>query len=119
MAEAMKTISPEQIKKAGALLKREHIERLRLEKLASTHVREKKAQELAFREVELGLCEPYKSNDEFQQKVASLLDDDLEIVEKALDRGYHKAEKQGELTNDEDAGMKDPLTRYVLTGEME
>jgi len=119
MANEQRTITPELIKKAGVLLKQEHTQRLLLEKQASEHVREKKAQELAFREVELGLCEPFKCNEDFQQKVASLLEDDLTIVEKALDRGYHKAGKQGELVNDSDAKQKDPFTQYILTGEME
>ena len=115
-----KKISPEMMKRAGELLKNEHSRRVELEKQASAAEKEKKAQAVAFREVELGLSEPFKTYDEFQEKVASLMEEDLEIVEKALDRGYHGVQKTaGELAGNGDNGaFKDPLSQYVLTGEL-
>jgi cysteinyl-tRNA synthetase len=112
-----KVISPAQIKLAGEMLKKEHSERLRLEKVAADFEKKAKAEKLAFREVELGITEPYKNFDEFQKKVASLLDDDLEVLEKALDRGYGSSRRVGELA---DAGGKvnNPFEHFVRTGEL-
>ena len=106
MAEpTTKVVTQEMIKEAAAMLRQEHAERLRLEKVAGELELEKRAQKIAFREVELGVTEPFKSHEEFQEKVASLLNDgDLDVVEKALDRGYAGVRKGGEL----DAGAGGP-----------
>jgi hypothetical protein len=112
-------ITPETIKLAGELLRREHTERLKLEKEASATVLEKRAQKIAFREIELGLSEPFKSLEEFQEKVASLLSEgDLDVVEKALDRGYVGTRKSGDLVGSS-TKAKNPLDRYILTGELD
>jgi hypothetical protein len=97
-----KQVSPETVKLAGQLLKQEHE---RAEKLASdlkevavARDREKRASRIAFREVELGASEPFRSNEEYEKKVASLLaDPELEVIEKALERGYTGLRKVGEL----------------------
>ena len=96
----MKTVTLEQIKTAGLLLKREHEERLRLEKEANDLKLEKKAMKVAFREVELGITEPFRSLEAFHTKVATLMKEDLDVVEKALDRGYGSANNVGSLVED-------------------
>jgi hypothetical protein len=115
-------VTPELIKKAGELLKVEHAERLRLEKLAAENDRTKLAQKLAYREVELGITEPFKSHDEFQEKVASLLTEDLGVVEKALERGYLGSRNAGELVNDGKPALSkeydNPLAQWIMHGEM-
>lgn len=114
----MKIVTVEQVKLAGELLKREHQARLTLEKEANDLKLEKRAMKIAFREVELGISEPYKSHDEFITKVASLMKDDLTVVEKALELGYGPARKNGEL--DETTGKElDPLSRWIRFGDNE
>ncbi len=113
-----KTVSVEQVKLAGQLLKREHETRLLLEKEAEDSKLEKKAMQLAFREVELGLAEPFKTHEEFLSKVAALMQEDLSVVEKALDRGYGGSRKHGELASEVGKEMN-PFERWVRTGEME
>jgi methylphosphotriester-DNA--protein-cysteine methyltransferase len=113
----MKTISLEQVKQAGLLLKREHEERLRLEKVAQDNELEKKAMRIAFREVELGITEPYKTHEEFLQKVANLKEEDLDVVEKALERGYGSARRFGELAEGPVNKGSNVLERWVLNGE--
>jgi transcriptional regulator GlxA family with amidase domain len=110
-------VTPEHIKQAAALLKQEHVERLRLEKVAQAFEMKDRAQKLAFREVELGVAEPFKTYDEYQQKVASLMTENLDIVEKALERGYGSSRKDGELAG-ESGKTKNPFEHYVLTGEL-
>lgn len=113
-----KVISPEQIKLAGEMLKKEHTERLRLEKVAGDFEKKAKAEKLAFREVELGITEPFKNFDDFQKKIASLLEDDLEVLEKALDRGYGAARRGGELAGDAGTKSMNPFEHFVRTGEL-
>ena len=114
-----KTINLEHVKQAAALLKREHEERVKFEKLAQDHDLEKRAQRLAFREVELGICEPFKSHDEFLEKVASLKAEDLSVVEKALERGYGGSRRvEGELVGEHKSKVNNPLEHFVLTGEL-
>jgi methylphosphotriester-DNA--protein-cysteine methyltransferase len=108
-----------QVKLAGELLKREHEQRLLLEKEASDLKVEKRAMKIAFREIELGIAEPYKTHDEFMNKVASLAKEDLDVVEKALERGYGPARRGGELADEPNGKGMDPLTRWVTTGELE
>lgn len=114
----MKTVSAEQVKLAGTLLKREHELRLSLEKEAQDLKLEKRAMKVAFREIELGLAEPYKSHEEFMSKVASLVKEDLDVVEKALERGYGPARRSGELAEESGKGMN-PFERWVLHGEQD
>lgn len=118
-----KIISSELVKQAGELLRREHARCNELEKQASDFVREKKAAAIAYREVELGICEPFRSYQDFQEKVANLLQDDLEVVEKALERGYTGARQVGELVDSAKStlspGMDNPLGRLILTGELD
>ena len=107
------------IKKAAELLKREHAERLRLEKVASENEIEKRAQRIAFREVELGVCSPFRTFEEFLDKVASLKNEDLDVVEKALERGYGSARlADGELVGETRHKVSNPLEHFVLTGEL-
>lgn len=113
-----KTISVEQAKIAGELLMREHSARLALEKEAGDHKLEKRAAKIAFREVELGIAEPYKSHDDFMNKVASLMKEDLDVVEKALERGYGPSRRDGELA-DSTGKELDPFTRWVKHGELD
>ncbi len=114
-----KEIRPEHIKQAAELLKKEHSERLRLEKLAEQTSLEKRAQRIAFREVELGVCEPFRSFDEFSEKVAALAKEDLDVVEKALERGYTSGSRLGgELVGDGRQKPNNPLEHFVLTGEL-
>jgi hypothetical protein len=117
MSTPGKSITPEMVKKAGALLKKEHELRLTLEKQAADHHLEKRAMRVAFREVELGMCEPYRSGDEFMEKVASLMVDDLDVVEKALDR-YHggTARRAGEL-EDRQQRSGNALEQWVIHGQ--
>jgi len=114
----MKTVSLDMVKQAGQLLKREHEERLRLEKVAAELELEKRAMKIAFREVELGIAEPFKTFDEFLGKVASLTQENLEVVEKALERGYGSSFRTAELS---DGGStlkgKNALERWVYNGE--
>jgi hypothetical protein len=115
-----KVIKLEHIKLAGDLLKREHAERVRLEKVASDAIQEKRAQKIAFREVELGISEPFKSFDDFQTKVASLRTENLEVLEKALERGYGNSQSFGELdVESNNRKNRNPLEHFVLTGELE
>jgi len=112
-----KTITVEQVKLAGELLRREHVARLTIEKEANDLKLEKRAMKVAFREVELGISEPYKTHDEFLNKIANLVKEDLDVVEKALELGYGSARKNGELA--ESAGKEmDPLSRWVRHGEV-
>jgi hypothetical protein len=113
-----KAVSVEQVKLAGALLKREHELRLTLEKEAQDLKLEKRAMKVAFREIELGLSEPYKSHEEFLTKVASLMREDLDVVEKALERGYGPARRDGELADEVGKSMN-PFERWVKHGELE
>ena len=116
----MKTVPLEQVKLAGELLLRERKARLSLEKEASDFRLEKRAQRIAFREVELGISEPFKSAEEFLNKVASLMQDDLDVVEKALERGYGPARRDGELAEDGVSQSKlNPLERWVKHGDLE
>jgi len=114
----MKTVSLDMVKQAGVLLKREHEERLRLEKVASALEHEKRAMKIAFREVELGIAEPFKTFDEFLSKVANLTQENLDIVEKALERGYGSSFHTAELSDGSPAPRgSNALERWVLNGE--
>lgn len=114
----MGTISIELVKKAGELLKQEHETRLRLEKEASQAGLEKRAAKIAFREVELGLCEPFRTHEEFLAKVASLVKEDLDVVEKALQRGYGSSRAYGELDTSSQVRGGNPLERWIWNGEL-
>lgn len=113
-----KIVTPEQIKLAGEMLKKEHTERMRLEKVAEDFEKKARAEKLAFKEVELGITEPFKNHEEFQKKVASLLEDDLSILEKALERGYGTSQRLGELVGETSAKVTNPFDHYVRTGEL-
>lgn len=113
-----KEVSVEQVKLAGQLLKREHEARLQIEKEASDLKLEKRAMKVAFREVELGLSQPFKTHGEFMDKVANLVKEDLDVIEKALERGYGHPSQQGELA--EDSGkIMNSFQRWVLNGELD
>jgi cysteinyl-tRNA synthetase len=111
-------VTAEQIKTAGLLIKRLNTEKSELEKAAQDSALEKRAQKIAFKEIELGLCDPFKTFEEFQEKVASLMTDDLDIVEKALERGYGSTKKAGDLADSSAVAGKNPLETFVLTGEL-
>lgn len=114
----MSKVSIELVKKAGELLKQEHESRLRLEKEAAHLGLEKRAARVAFKEVELGMAEPFRTHEEFLAKVASLMKEDLDVVEKALQRGYGTSRAYGELdTSGNPARSLDPLSRWVWYGE--
>ena len=120
----------ELVKKAGQLLKQEHSRRLELEKIAAHNSLEKRAMKVAFREVEMGLASPFHSLEEFLTKVASLMtEDDLQVVEKALQRGYSSGGigssggiNSGTLDDSEQnsSGRKmNQFERWVLYGEFD
>jgi hypothetical protein len=114
----MNKVSVEKVKLAGQLLKREHEERLRLEKEAQDLKLEKRAMKVAFREVELGISEPYRSHEALMSKIASLVKEDLDVIEKALERGYGPARRDGELADETGKGL-DAFSRWVRHGELE
>lgn len=111
--------SADLIKKAGALLKQEHEARLSLEKQAEDAALEKRATRVAFREVELGLREPFRSYEELTEKVAALVKEgDIASVEKALARGYGATRQIGELDTSGTGGRKlNPLEEWVWNGD--
>lgn len=119
--ENKKVVTQEQIKQAGVILKREHDARLKAEgelaKLSSEKNSRERAEKIAFREVEMGISEPFKTHEEFQNKVASLMQDNLDVVEKALDRGYRSGNSNGELDDNDSKKDLDPFSRWVLHGE--
>jgi len=121
---------PELVKKAGQLLKQEHTRRLELEKVAAHNDLEKRAMKVAFREIELGFSEPFRTHEEFLNKVASLMtEDDLQVVEKALQRGYSAGGggssvgiNSGTLDDSDSnsSGRKlNQMERWVLYGEVD
>lgn len=113
----MKAVTLEQVKHAGEVLKRVNEEKLRLEKVANDLQLEKRAMKVAFREIELGLTSPFRSFDELQTKVAGLMKEDLDVVEKALERGYGNLGNVGTLA-DEAKNYRNTLERWVLEGEL-
>lgn len=113
----MKTVSLDMVKQAGLLLKREHEERLRLEKEASDLKLEKRAMQVAFREVELGLAEPFKTFGQFHEKVSSLMTENLDVVEKALERGYTSRNRVGTLDDVPSSKSLNVFENWVLNGE--
>lgn len=114
----MKTVSLEMVKQAGQLLKREHEERLRLEKVASDLTLEKRAMKIAFREVELGLSEPFKTFSSFHEKLASLLKEDMDVLEKAIERGYTSRGSVGTLDDSQPSKELNVFERWVKNGEL-
>jgi hypothetical protein len=111
-------VTPEMIKKAGEMLQKVSGENQELLTKAAEATLEKRAQKIAFREVELGLGEPFKSFQDFQEKVAGLMKEDLDVVEKALDRGYSASRKTGDLTTESTVKGKNVFDQFVLTGEL-
>lgn len=114
----MRSVTLEQVKQAGLLLKREHEERLRLEKEASDFRLEKRAMQVAFKEVELGIAPPFRNYQDLQTKVAHLMSDDLDVREKALEMGLGATASIGTLDDEARGKTKDPLSRWVLDGEI-
>lgn len=115
----MNKITPEQMREVAQLLRKTASERDGFKKEAQEFNLRQRAEKIAFREVEIGLVDAFKTYDEFQEKVAGLMGEDLDIVEKALERGYHTARKDGELIGKSGNGDKlDPLTQVILTGEL-
>jgi hypothetical protein len=112
----MKTVTMEQVKQAGVVLKRVNEEKLRLEKEAAVHGLEKRAMRIAFREVELGISQPFNSYEDLMEKVAGLMKEDLNVVEKALERGYGNAGSIGTLVEGAEVGEKDVFKNWVLNG---
>lgn len=116
----MKTVTLEQVKQAGVLLKRVNEEKLRLEKEAAASGLEKRAMKIAFREVELGISEPFRSYEELMTKVASLVQDDLDVIEKALERGYGNSNNIGTLVDDgKPSKGRNEFERWILNAELE
>jgi hypothetical protein len=113
----MKSVTLDQVKQAGMVLKRVNEEKLRLEKVAEDLQLEKRAMKIAFREVELGLTAPFHSFEELLTKVAGLMKEDLDVVEKALERGYGSLGNVGTLA-DEVKNTRNMLERWVLEGEL-
>lgn len=117
-----KPISLEMVKQAGVLLKQEHELRKEADAKILAHDLEKRATKIAFREVELGYNEPFSSYDELMEKVASLMKEDLDVLEKALERGYGPGGnvKGGELAEDlKKTASSNPLHNWVMNGILE
>ena len=114
----MKTVTLEQVKQAGVVLKRVNEEKLRLQKEAAVHSLEKRAMKIAYREVELGISQPFSSYEDLMEKVASLMKEDLDVVEKALERGYGSAGAIGTLVNDGEVADKDVFKTWILEGKL-
>lgn len=113
----MKSVTLEQVKQAGAVLKRVNEEKLRLEKEAGDLKLEKRAMQIAFREVELGIAEPFRSYQDLQEKIASLSNEDLDVVEKALERGYGNSGNIGTLDTETKGSNRNVFEKWVLEGE--
>jgi hypothetical protein len=113
-----KPVTLEMVKQAGMVLKKVNEEKLRLEKEAGDFRLEKRAMAVAFREVELGISEPFHSYGELMSKVASLVHEDLDVVEKALERGYGNSGKIGILDDERPSERMNVLEKWVLTGEL-
>ena len=108
-------VSIEKVKLAGKLLKEEREKVLELEKQASNYSTVERATKLAFKEVELGLAPAFQSYEEFQTKVASLAEENLDILEMALNRGYGTVSFSGvELAGDDDGLNKEARTGQEL-----
>jgi hypothetical protein len=117
MSAEKKVISPEHIKQAGELIGRQQVELGRLEKVAADFEKRARAEKLAFREVELGISEPFKNLDEYHKKIASLVGDDLDVLEKALERGYGTSRRLGELEGP-GGKVENPFEHFVRTGQL-
>ena len=113
-----KVITPEHIKQAGELIKKQGSELVRLEKVAAEFEKKARAEKIAFREVELGVTEPFKNIEEYHKKIASLMGDDLDVLEKALERGYGTSRRLGELVEGTGSKVTNPFEHYVRTGEL-
>lgn len=114
-------VSLEMVKKAGQLLKQEHEARLGLEKKAQATELEKRAMKVAFREVELGLAQPFTTYEAFMEKVASLANENLDVIEKAIELGYVPGGANvGTLAEEhrKTAGAN-ALHNWVMNGELE
>ena len=115
----MKTVTLEQVKQAGVVLKRVNEEKLRLQKEAAVYGLEKRAMKIAYREVELGISQPFGSYDDLMKKVASLMKEDLDVVEKALERGYGSAGAIGTLDDGaNEVSDRDVFKTWVLEGKL-
>ena len=112
----MKTVTLEQVKQAGVVLKRVNEEKLRLQKEAAVYNLEKRAMAIAFREVELGITQPFGSMKDLLEKVAGLMKEDLDVVEKALERGYGSAGSIGTLVDSTEGNGRNPFENWVLNG---
>jgi len=113
----MKTITPEQLRDVAQLLRKTASERDGFQKEAQELNLRQRAEKIAFREVEIGLVDAFKTYNEFQEKVAGLMSDDLDVIEKALERGYHTTRKDGELTGKSEQKLN-PFEQMILTGEL-
>lgn len=104
----MASVSLEKVKLAGELLKKEHEKRLELEKQASQLEKVaadfgdfQRAAKIVFLEIEKGLAEPITSYDDFMSKIASVKEQDMTVIEKAMDLGYNSGFSGGNLVEDE------------------
>jgi hypothetical protein len=108
------------VKQAGVLLKKEHDLRLETESKVNDLEFEKRAMKLAFREVELGFTQPFAKYEDLIEKVASFQGEDLDVLEKALERGYGSGRAHGELAEGQKPSSgSNALYKWVMNGELE
>jgi hypothetical protein len=111
-------ITMEQVKQAGVVLKKVNEEKLRLQKEAAVYNLEKRAMQIAFREVEMGITQPFSSMKDLMEKVAGLMKEDLDVVEKALERGYGNVNNIGTLVEGVVGKSRNAFEEWVLEGKL-
>lgn len=99
------------LEKTAAALRQVKKHKERTHELEKTAEIAKRAQQLAFSLVEKGRIPPFKNYEEFQEKVASLRDQDLDVVEKALEFDTGSL-NLGEVGNNAKGG--NALEQFVL-----
>ena len=87
-----------------------------IEKMAGLERREE-AEKVAWDLVGKGLCDPYKTQTDFEEKIAAILSRGAEIVRAGMDLAP-KLGDFGTLSHEKTAGADlDPLTAFVLSGD--
>lgn len=88
------------MKEPSELRKLAAIKMLQLDQENKGHIKAAQATKLYFKQVEYGMIEPAQTYEEFTQKVASLANQDLEVLEKAIELNQGNI-KIGELDRDQ------------------
>lgn len=108
-------VSREELEKTAAALKK--VKQISEDKinLEKTAAHKERAEKIAFTLVERGAIPTFKSYSEFQEKVASLLEENLDVVEKALEFNTQKISSIGTVSNRSVGG--NALENFVLGDE--